>query len=160
MIPARIFQINSSAGGVPKLPIHEGQVTELGLVSDKHTDPSHGGLERALCIYSLEQILLLQEAGHPIFPGSTGENLTLAGLVWDEIKPGVQLRLGAEVCIESTSYTSPCHKIKASFSGGDFMRMSQKEHPGWARVYARVLQGGILRISDVVTVECTAVKRT
>ena len=152
MKAARIFQISLSAGGVPKLPVHEGRVDEQGIVGDKHHDPNHGGLERAVCIFSLERMLELQAAGHPIFPGSTGENLTLTGLSWDEIQPGVRLRLGEEVCLEITSYTSPCVKISASFANGDFMQMSQKTHPGFSRVYARVLQSGNVRIGDEVAV--------
>ncbi len=31
---SRIFQINTSPGGVPKLPIREAGVSELGLVGD------------------------------------------------------------------------------------------------------------------------------
>ena len=153
MTTPRIFQISISPGGVPKHPVHEGQVTEFGLVGDAHTDlKNHGGQDKALCLFSLERLQALQAAGHPIFPGSTGENLILSGLAWDEMQPGVRLRLGAEVCLEITSYTAPCHKIKESFAGGAFMEMSQKEHPGMARVYAKVLTPGTVRIGDVVAV--------
>jgi len=55
---ARIFQINSSPGGVPKLAVREATLTELGLVGDDHNFPDiHGGPERALCLFSLERIL-------------------------------------------------------------------------------------------------------
>jgi len=48
----RIFQLNTSAGGVPKLAIHEGVVNELGLVGDEHRFPDiHGGPERALFFF-------------------------------------------------------------------------------------------------------------
>ncbi|MFN2109684.1 MAG: MOSC domain-containing protein, partial [Anaerolineae bacterium] len=81
MTQAMIFQINISHGGVPKLAVRSAEVTELGLVGDTHNNTKvHGGPTRALCLYSLERILALQAEGHPIFAGSTGENLTLAGL--------------------------------------------------------------------------------
>lgn len=152
MTHTSIFQINISAGGVPKLPVRSAEVTELGLVGDvqKHTKV-HGGPNRALCLYSLERILALQAEGHPIFPGSTGENLTLAGLDWDAVVPGVRLRLGDTVEIEVTKYTEPCPAIAGSFAGGDISRMAQDKHPGWSRVYVRVLTPGSICVGDKVT---------
>ncbi len=147
----RIFQLNISTGGVPKLAVREGQVNELGLVGDEHRFPDiHGGPERALCLFSLERILQLQAEGHPIFPGAVGENVTIAGIDWQQIVPGVQLALGEEVLLEITSYTSPCNTIPPSFAHGQYQRISQKAHPGWSRVYARVLRGGRLKIGHPV----------
>ena len=152
MTHASIFQINVSQGGVPKLPVRSAEVTELGLVGDTHNNTKvHGGPMRALCLYSLKRILALQAEGHPVFPGSTGENLTLAGLDWAAIVPGVRLRLGDTVEIEVTKYTEPCPKITASFAGGDISRMQQDTHPGWSRVYVRVLTPGSIRVGDKVT---------
>jgi MOSC domain-containing protein YiiM len=150
----RIFQINVSNGGVPKLGLRQAEVGILGLNGDAHRDMQHhGGPERAVCIYSLECILALQAEGHPIFPGSAGENLTLAGLDWMKIIPGVRLRLGTDVLVEITSYTVPCNHIVESFTSGDIGRISQTRNPGWSRVYARVLQPGSIRIGDRVRVQ-------
>ena len=152
MTQASIFQINISQGGVPKLAVRSAEVTELGLVGDTHNNTKvHGGPTRALCLYSLERILALQAEGHPIFAGSTGENLTLAGLDWDAIVPGVRLRLGDTVEIEVTKYTEPCPKITESFAGEDISRMAQADHPGWSRVYACVLTPGNIRVGDKAT---------
>ncbi|MFN2129056.1 MAG: MOSC domain-containing protein [Anaerolineae bacterium] len=152
-----IFQINCSDGGVPKGPVREGQVTSLGLEGDRHNDTvHHGGPERALCLYALERIVDLQAEGHPIYPGSTGENVTLVGLDWAQVVPGTRLRLGDEVRVEITLYTTPCQKIAVSFAGGQIQRMSQDEHPGWSRVYARVLSPGTIRVGDAVRVERNA----
>src|SRR6266480_7528908 len=97
----RIFQLNSSPGGVPKLPLREAMVVESGLVGDSHNFPEiHGGPDRALCLFSLERILELQGEGHPIFPGSVGENVTISGLNWALLEPGTQLSLGDEVVVE------------------------------------------------------------
>ena len=148
---ARIFQINCSPGGVPKLAVREAEVTEVGLVGDEHNFPDiHGGPERAVCLYSLERILELQAEGHPIFPGAVGENVTVSGLDWNEVVPGLQLFLGDEVQIEITKYTSPCNSIPDSFLDGDYPRISQKVHPGYSRVYARVLRAGRLVVGQSV----------
>jgi len=147
----RIFQLNSSPGGVPKLPVREAMVSELGLVGDGHNFPEiHGGPDRALCLFSLERILELQDEGHPIFPGSVGENVTISGLDWTAIEPGRQLALGDAVVVEVTRYTTPCNSIPDSFCDGNFARISQKMHPGFSRVYARVLQAGRVRIGELV----------
>jgi MOSC domain-containing protein YiiM len=148
----RIFQLNSSPGGVPKLPVREAEVTELGLVGDDHNFPEiHGGPERALCLFSLERILELQEEGHAIFPGAAGENVTISGLDWDRLTPGQRLALGDQVLIEITRYTSPCNTIKDSFADGKYQRISQKVHPGYSRVYARVLRSGNLSVGQSVS---------
>lgn len=149
----RIHQINTSLGGVPKTPIASGTVTAEGLDGDLHGDyRNHGGPTRALCLYTLEQIQRLQAEGHPIFPGSAGENITLEGIPQSALVPGAQLSLGDAVLIEITFYTTPCKTITRSFSDGDFTRISEKLHPGASRVYARVLRGGEIRPSQPVRV--------
>ena len=150
-MPGRIFQLNTSPGGVPKLAIREAEVTELGITGDDHKFPDiHGGPERAVCLFSLERILELQSEGHPIFPGAVGENITISGLDWNDVTPGQKLSLGEEVLVEITSYTSPCNSIPDSFVGGAYQRISQKLHPGYSRVYARVLRTGRIRIGQLV----------
>ena len=150
---ARIFQLNSSPGGVPKLAVREAVVTELGLIGDDHRFPEiHGGPERALCLFSLDRILKLQDEGHSIFPGAVGENVTISGLDWELMMPGQQLALGDEVLIEVTRYTSPCNTIENFFADRKFQRISQKVHPGSSRVYARVLQPGRLIVGQAVRI--------
>ncbi len=152
---SRIFQINvSPRGGVPKQAVREAEVTALGLVGDRVAHPKiHGGPERALCLYSMERILALQAEGHPIFPGSLGENITVSDLDWSLVVPGARLQLGEEVVVEVTKYTTPCATITASFANGDSNRVLHKEHPGWSRVYARVLRMGHVRVGDDVTIK-------
>ena len=147
----RIFQLNRSAGGVPKLAVREARLTPSGLEGDRQRDLRfHGGPERALCLYSLERILELQREGHAIFPGSAGENVTVVGLDWQRLEPGSRLALGDEALVEVTGYTTPCKIIADSFAGRDFRRISQKDHPGDSRVYARVLQAGRLAVGQAV----------
>jgi MOSC domain-containing protein YiiM len=101
----------------------------------------HGGPDRAVSLYSLDLIHALQAEGHPVEPGSLAENLTLTGIDWSLMVPGAQLEVGA-VLLELTSYVHPCKNVSASFLDGYFVRVSQKVHPGWSRLYARVLEEG------------------
>lgn len=149
----RIFQLNLSSGGVPKTAVPEALLTETGLAGDHQAKTKiHGGPERALCLYSLEHILALQAEGHPIYPGSVGENVTFTGIQWNALVPGVRLSLGEEVLIEIASYTSPCPTIKDFFIDHKFKRISQKVHPGESRLYARVLRTGRLQVGQSVRV--------
>jgi MOSC domain-containing protein YiiM len=147
----RIFQLNRSRGGVPKLGVREAFLAGTGLEGDKQSDLRfHGGPERALCLFPLELILELQAEGHPVFPGSIGENVTVSGLEWARISPGSRLALGDEALVEITSYTAPCKTIAASFTDGEFKRISQKVRPGDSRLYARVLRPGRLAVGHSV----------
>jgi MOSC domain-containing protein YiiM len=151
---AHVFQINLSEGGVPKLAVHQAEVTFEGVIGDKNRHPHvHGGPERALCLYSVEKILQLQQEGHTVFPGAMGENLTLAGLDWTELSPGDKLRIGETIIIEFTRYTTPCSALQPFFIDGKFIRVSQDKNPGWARLYARVLEPGVVRVGDIVRLE-------
>jgi MOSC domain-containing protein YiiM len=148
-----IYQLNCSGGGVPKLPVAEAQLTPTGLSGDRQGHPIiHGGPKRALCLYSLEVIQGLQAEGHPIYPGSVGENVTVAGLDWSQLAPGCRLSLGDEVMIELTSYANPCRNIRGSFGEGKFKRVSQKHHAGESRLYARVIRTGRLAVGQPVRV--------
>ncbi len=143
-----VFSVNTSQGGVPKLPVGEAMVTANGLEGDSQRNLKyHGGPDRAVCIFSLERILGLQAEGHPIGTGTTGENLTLTGLEWDYVIPGSLLQTG-DALLEIVSYTPPCRTIRGSFTAEKFSRLSQAHYPGWSRVYARVLRAGVVRIGD------------
>lgn len=146
-----IHQINVSPGGVPKRPIESARVTTLGLVGDDHRDKKgHGGPERALCFYSLEQIEALRAEGHPVEPGWLGENVTTAGIDLTTVQPGDRFILGESVLVEVTRFTTPCKNITESFKDGDFTRISHKLYPGWSRFYVRVLAEGVIRRGDPV----------
>ena len=145
----RIVQISVSPGGVPKRPVEAARITTDGVEGDAHRDREHhGGPERAVCLYSMEAIRALTTEGHTVAPGTLGENVTLEGLPWSGVAPGTRLLLGSTVLLEVTRYTSPCFNIKAAFVGGEFGRVSQKRHPGWSRVYTRVLREGTIRTGD------------
>jgi MOSC domain-containing protein YiiM len=106
-----------------------------------------------VCLYSLETIEALREEGHRIAPGATGENLTVAGLDWRRLAPGDRLVIGQSVQLEITSYTEPCRLNAQWFRDGNVERIAQDMHPGWSRLYARVLQEGIVQKGDSVGVE-------
>jgi MOSC domain-containing protein YiiM len=152
--PPHLHQISVSDGGVPKLPVPEARITVNGVAGDRQRNlEAHGGPDRAVCLFSLEVIEALQAEGHSIKPGSSGENLTIAGLDWAGLKPGDRLRIGDAVRLEIVKYTEPCRFNAQWFLEGNFNRINQKKHPGWSRLYARVLAEGVVRPGDAVTIE-------
>ena len=150
--PGRLHAIHVSNGGVPKLARESARVTVDGLSGDRQRDLRfHGGPQRAVSLYSLELVDALRREGHPIVPGAVGENLTLAGMDWSVMVPGTTIAVG-EVRLVLTGFASPCKNIAPAFRDEHFVRVSQKVHPGWSRLYARVEREGVIAVGDPVTV--------
>ena len=138
---------------MPKLPRESVSIGYRGVDGDRQAARQHHGrVWQALCLYSADIVDALVDEGHPIAPGRTGENVSIRGVDWSGVRPGVQLRIG-EVLAEVTSYSTPCTKNAQWFAGRDFHRIDHDLHPGWSRVYAGVLEDGTVRVGDQVTLE-------
>ena len=149
---ARVVGLQRSAGGVPKTAVDRCTVAVNGMSGDRQRNRRfHGGPTRALCLYSQERLDALAAEGHPVARGSLGENVTIAGLAWTEVVPGVRLGLG-EVEVEVTAWAAPCEQIAYAFTNGAFRRVGQKPNPGWSRVYVSVLHEGAIMVGDAVHV--------
>ena len=150
----KIVSINiNENGGVPKHPVDSAYMGTYGVKGDKQNDlKHHGGENRAVCLYSSDLIAQLQKEGHPIFEGSTGENITIQGLDWSSLQKGDLLEIG-EVKIELTKPTPPCKTIAKSFINEKFVRISENKYPGWSRWYAKVLIEGEVGINDIVSLK-------
>ncbi len=150
---ASVFSINvNKNGGVPKNSIDKTFIGKYGVKGDKQNDlVNHGGKDRAVCLYSLEIIHLLQKEEHPIFAGSTGENITIKGLDWKSMNPGQKISIGNAV-IKLTRPTPPCKTIKDSFKDNYFNRISEKIYPGYSRWYAMVIKEGWVSKNDKVVI--------
>ncbi|HEY8922271.1 MAG TPA: MOSC domain-containing protein [Candidatus Limnocylindria bacterium] len=150
----RVVSVNVNQGGVPKLPVDEQWVGAMGLADDRHIEPepSHGGVDQAVCLYSMEAIQRLVAEGHNAFPGAFGENLTLEGIEMESLAGGDRLVIGeGGLEIEMTWNAAPCTKQAQWFSDGRFARISHKTHPNEARWYARVVSEGPVRPGDAVS---------
>lgn len=148
-----VVQVSTSDGGVPKRPVPRAQVRAGGLAGDRQaTRRHHGRPWQALCLWSAEVVDGLAAQGHPIGYGCAGENLTLGGLDWRQVRPGVRMRIGTAL-VETTSYAVPCAKNARWFADGDPMRIGHRRRPGTSRIYARVLEDGVVTAGDPVVVE-------
>ena len=149
-IEGRLQAIHTSNGGVPKHAREFVRVTVDGLDGDRQRDLRfHGGPMRAVSLYSLDLIDALRREGHPIGAGAIGENLTLVGVDWSAMVPRASLTIGP-VQLTLTAFASPCKNIAPAFRDEHFVRVSQKLHPGWSRLYAKVDREGIVTVGDAV----------
>ena len=92
MSGGRIVQLARSDGGVPKLAIPEAHA---GSSDSRATARTTRSLRRsrACAVPVLARgDRALQAEGHPISPGSTGENVTIAGLDWASLRAGTRSR--------------------------------------------------------------------
>ena len=152
----QIASINvSHPGGVPKRPIDRTVITTRGLVGDgqRTKEPVHGGPEKAVCLFGVEQIRRVNADGHHLYPGALGENLTLSGLDLGGLASGDRLRIGDPASgpiIQLSDPAAPCKNIAGSFEDWRIARVSHKVRPEDSRWYARVLREGPVVSGDSI----------
>ena len=147
---AKVTGLHISSGGVPKTPVDSLTVTNNGCQGDDQADKKHhGGKDKAICLFQQEILDSLSIDGHPIFPGSTGENILIEGVDIGKIGIDTCLRIG-EVEIIVTQDAPPCKTIKNSFINGTFNKISHRKNPNFTRWYASVNVTGTITIGDLV----------
>ena len=145
----RLLHVNVSDGGVPKMPVAEARVTRYGVEGDRQREVTvHGGPHRAVSLLGIEAIRRVAAEGHPIAPGTAGENLTTEGFDVSILAPGTRLSIGDEVVLEISQPANPCRTIRHSFADLRFGRLSIRAHEADSRMYARVVREGTLRPGD------------
>jgi MOSC domain-containing protein YiiM/GNAT superfamily N-acetyltransferase len=147
----RVVQVNVSAGGVPKHPVEAARIGRLGVEGDRQAAATvHGGPHRAVSILGVEAIRRIAAEGHPIAPGTTGENLTIEGFDVSALPVGTRLEIGDDALLELSGPANPCRTIRHSFADLRFGRLAAAAHPADSRMYARVLREGTVRPGDPI----------
>jgi MOSC domain-containing protein YiiM len=142
-----VVQLNTSRGGVPKTPVDQLDVDFGGVAGDVQAHRQHHGRPwQALCLWSTDVIDDMARAGHPIRPGAAGENITVTGIDWARVRPGVELHVGTVRC-EVLAFALPCAQNARWFLGGDFNLMHHRNGPV-SRVYALVTSPGTISADD------------
>ena len=158
-----VVQINVSPGGLPKRPIAEGRITQLGIEGDAHAHPEiHGGPDKALLLIASETVEELSTRGYPVFFGALGENITTRGIPVRDLRLGARLRLG-EALVELTKPRGPCSALRVygeSLAAEVYdarVKALDATSPRWGMsgFYARVLSPGIVRTNDIIIVKAT-----
>ena len=140
-----------SDGGVPKTAVDSAEIGWRGVLGDRQASRAHHGRPwQAVCLWSADVVADLAQAGHPIRPGSAGENVSIRGLDWSSAKPGARMSFGT-VTLAVAAYAIPCSKNARWFADGDYERMSH-ERSDASRLYARVIQPGRVGVGDTVRI--------
>jgi MOSC domain-containing protein YiiM len=140
-----------SDGGVPKSAVDTVDVGFRGVIGDRQASRVHHGRPwQALCLWSDDIVRQLAQDGHPIRPGSAGENVSVRRCDWTSLRPGMLVTMGG-VRATITAYAIPCHKNARWFADGDYERMGHERHDQ-SRVYARVEVPGRITVGDTVEV--------
>lgn len=127
-------------GGIPKHPVDEAECGALGLVGDKHRFKLHGGADRAVCLFSVEDRASLAKDGVVAGgPGAYGENLLVEGLDFARLRPDDVLEVGDEVVLQVHDVREPCNTLRSVDRRFPDLMLGRS---GWV---CRVLAGGRLR---------------
>jgi MOSC domain-containing protein YiiM len=160
--PARVLSVNVGVveevrwrdrtfrTAIRKRPVDgPGHVTRLGIEGDVQGDRRvHGGLDKAVYGYAAEHQAFWEEVlGAPVGPGAFGENLTLEGLVEDEVCIGDRFRVGGAL-LEVSEPRQPCSTFAALHRREDLLRIFAEA--GWPGIYFRVLEEGPVAAGDPV----------
>lgn len=152
-----VVALHLGDGGVPKRAVRHAEIDHGGVVGDRQgTRRHHGAPWQALCLWSEEVIAAFAAGGHPIGPGYAGENATVAGLRWGDVRPGARLAIGTVLC-EISSYAVPCRQNAGWFTDRNFDRIHHRHGPV-SRMYATVLEPGSIAVGDPVVLEPSSIR--
>ena len=130
-------------------------VGALGLAGDEQADLTvHGGLDKAVYAYPVEHYAFWEQQraaalkrAAPLPFGAMGENLTLEGLLEQELWIGDRLAIGS-VVLAVTEPRRPCFKFAARMGFSHAVKTMVQS--GFTGFYLRVLQTGTLQSGDTI----------
>lgn len=142
--------------GIPKLARPSLQVDEQGVAGD-HNHYRHrrkqGDPDMAVLLLAASALPAVQALGFPVAPGDLGENLLLAGVDHDDLRPGQVWRVG-EVQLQIARECEPCSTLrKLPYVGPERLKEFLRALRGRRGWYARVLRGGEVRTGDEAVCE-------
>jgi len=142
---AKIIAVcKSKKKGTKKEPIAEAVLRQdYGLIGDAHADC---GTHRQVSLLAIESINKIRSLGFNIGPGDFAENLTCEGIELVSLPVGTRLSIGRKVILEISQLGKECH------IGCDIYRQIGKCIMPKEGVFARVIQGGLVKRGDKIRV--------
>lgn len=122
-------------------------INEMGFILDTQSDTeNHGGVDKAICVYSLEDYAFLENKYDISLPDCAfGENLSIRGINDSDVCLGDQFAYG-EAIVEVSQPRQPCWKISSVTGIKKLTAMVVKEYR--SGFYLRVLKGGKVTLND------------
>jgi MOSC domain-containing protein YiiM len=156
-----IEQVSLSHGGMPNWAVEQAWIGPLGLDGDLHRNVAkHGGPIKAVLLVSAEVLARLRDEGFDVVAGSLGENLTIRGIDFAQLRPLMRLRAGGAI-VQLTRLRHPCANLDIYNTGG--LRIQDRLHDPlaeagdptsgcWANggFYASVVEPGFVRPGDIL----------
>lgn len=143
----RVLAVCVSPGGIPKEPVAEAEVREMGLVGDGRDHEKHWKPYRAVLIQDEELLDDLREEGYDLSWGAMGENLTVRDLNVQAMSPGTKLIFSGGLRVELTEPRRPCFVLD------DIDPKLKEDVIGRGGYMARVLKPATVRPGETVDVE-------
>ncbi|WP_433941649.1 MOSC domain-containing protein [Paenibacillus lautus] len=145
------YQGKDLSTGIYKQPV-EGSLflSSLNFEGDGQADlTNHGGLDKAVCAYPSEHYPYWERSlGKPMPYAAFGENLTLRGLLEDEVCIGDVYRVG-EAVLQVSQPRYPCFKLSQKHGVKDMP--ARVLNTGYSGFYFRVLEEGSVSADSPVT---------
>ena len=138
-----------------KEPVEGPIVLEgINLVGDDQADRRvHGGIDKAVYAYSVEDYQRWATTTGPLRPGTFGENLTTGGIDLGKAHIGDRWRVGSAV-LEVSQPRQPCCKIGIAMGDDSFPgAFAAAGRPG---TYLRIITAGSLQAGDLIVVDPAA----
>lgn len=136
------FDGKELATGIYKEPLDTTlHLSKVQLTGDGQADlEHHGGEDKAVCVYSYEHYAYWEERlGQPLRCGAFGENLTVSGMLEDEIHIGDIFQWG-EAELQVSQPRQPCYKLAKRYGKNELPFWVQET--GYTGFYFRVLKEG------------------
>ena len=168
-MPPKVLAVHFSSKHTMSKPEQDSivLVAGLGVENDAHSgatvkhrsrvrrDSTQPNLRQVHLIQS-ELFEELQEKGFEVTPGMMGENITTIDIDLLALPTGTRLRFGNNAIVELTGLRNPCSQIdglipglmKAVLDRDDSGELIRK-----AGVMSVVLEGGVVRPGDIISVE-------
>ena len=132
------------ATAIAKSPVRgRVRIDRDGLPGDEQIYPTHGGPDRALCVYPQEHYAHWDARVVPAF----GENITAKGVLEDETLIGDLWRIGSAV-VQVSQPRSPCAKVAARLAIPDLVMQARRAR--FTGMHLRVLEPGELAAGDAI----------
>jgi MOSC domain-containing protein YiiM len=117
-------------------------------------DPAQPNLRQVHLVHA-ELLDQLQSQGHPVVPGSIGENITTQGIDLLALPQGAELHIGVEAIVVVTGLRNPCaqlDKFSSGLTGAVLERTTDGELVRKAGVMGVVEASGIVMPGDPIAV--------
>ena len=144
--------------GIPKNRVDSAEITKSGVSTDFNIyryESKNNTTNRAVLIYTMDQIEQLNKEGWPVNIGDLGENLTISDIKYSELNIGDNLVSG-KLRLEISEICNPCTNLSVlPYVGEERVTEFIKTIKGRRGWYAKVIDEDTVSIGDKIALSNT-----